>query len=149
MIVQDSRQNPGSVHVDKNHIFLELDTIRELFIAPDFDPFSEKETEYMGQSARERVIRQLRPGWTLRARHWQLTIRLPPDQITPGLADQITGAIYRFCRTKIDDNTIHLRNVRWKGIRKLPFGFTFLAICISLGSLRYYRRYSDMAGNYP
>ena len=44
------------------------------------------------------------------------------------------GAIHRFCRTKIEDNTTQLRNVRWNGIRQLPLSFVFLAICISLGS---------------
>ena len=116
MILQDSRQNPGSVHGDKNHIFLELDTIRELFTARDFDPFSEKETEYVVQSAIERVIGSSDLGEPSAPGHWQLTIWLPPDQITPRLADQIEGAIYRFCRTKIEDNAIHLRNVRLKGI---------------------------------
>jgi len=135
MILQDTRQDPRSTRFDKDQIFLELDNIRELFIAPDFDPFSEKETEYMGQSALDRVIRHLRPGWEIRARHWRLTLWLPPDQITPGLPDQVKGAICRYCRTKIEDNTIQLRNVRWKGIRKLPLSFTFLAICIGLGSL--------------
>ncbi|MCK9593405.1 MAG: hypothetical protein M0Q91_15475 [Methanoregula sp.] len=45
---QDTLKDPGSVQIDKNHISLDLDNIRELFIVPDFDPFSVKETEYWG-----------------------------------------------------------------------------------------------------
>lgn len=119
---------------DKNHVTLELDTIRELLIAPDFDPFSEKETEYMGQSAVERLMKQLKPGWTLRKRKFRLTILLPRDQITPGIQEQVTGAIHRYCARKLSDNAIQLRNIHWQGLRQLPFSFAFLAVCLGLAT---------------
>ena len=43
----DPGKNPETVR-DRNHIVIKLDTIRDLLVAPDVDPFSEKETEYMG-----------------------------------------------------------------------------------------------------
>ena len=135
MILHESRQDPGSSGIDKNDIVLELDDIHELFIAPEVDPFSERVMEYMGHSALERMIRNLSPGWTLRAPHWRLILRLPAGQITPELPDQVKKAICRFCRTKLNDNRIQLKNIRWNGIRKLPTSFLFLAICIGLGSL--------------
>lgn len=103
-------------------------------IAPDFDPFSERETEFMGQSALTRLIKQLKPGWVRHHRDLHLTILLPPDQITPGLADQVKGAIQRFCQVKIEDNMMTLKNIRWRGIRALPFSFAFLAVCIAIGT---------------
>jgi hypothetical protein len=134
--MMDDTTRIGSVSsVDQDQIVLELDNIRELFIAPEFDPFSEKETEYMGHSAITRIIRQLGPGWTFQARHMRLVIRLPPDQITPGTLDQVRNAIRRFCGTKMDDNKILIRQIHWNGFRKLPFGFGFLAVCLSLGAL--------------
>lgn len=120
---------------DQNTIVIKLDTIRDLLIAPEFDPFSEKETAYMGQSALERVIKRLKPGWTRHTPDVRLTILLPPDQIIPGLQDQVTKAIRRFSRTRIEDNTIQLRTIRWDGIRQIPFAFVFLAVCIGLGTL--------------
>ena len=59
----DPGKDPAS-GTDSNHIVIELDTIRDLLIAPEFDPFSEKETVYMGQSALGRAIKRLKPGWT-------------------------------------------------------------------------------------
>lgn len=53
MEIQDSLQGRKRSGTDKNDIVLELDNIRELFIAPEVDPFSEKMTEYMGHSALE------------------------------------------------------------------------------------------------
>lgn len=135
MIAKDLQKETGSTRIEQDTIFVELDNIRDLFIAPDPDPFSENETKFMGQSALERIITQLSPGWILRARYWQMIIRLPRDQITPGLSEQVNRAILRSCRKKIEDNRIQLGNVRWNGIRKLPFCFLFLATCIGLGSL--------------
>jgi len=60
MIIQDP--NPIITKSDENHIILKLNNIRELLIAPDFDPFSKKETEFMGQSAISRLILRLKPG---------------------------------------------------------------------------------------
>jgi hypothetical protein len=117
------------------HIVMKLDSVRELLIAPEFDPFSDKETEFMGQSAMERLIRQLKPGWSLHTRNVRLTIMLPADQITPETQSQIRGSFERFCRKKIEENTIQLRNIRWSGIRQIPFSFVFLAVCIGLGTL--------------
>ncbi len=130
----DPGKNPDTVR-DRNHIVIELDTIRDLLVAPDVDPFSEKETEYMGQSALERAIKRLKPGWTLRSRGLRLTILLPPDQVTPGLQDRLQKAIRRFCETKIEDNMIQLRTIRWNGIRGLPFAFAFLAVCVGIGTV--------------
>jgi hypothetical protein len=130
----DPGKDPAS-GTDSNHIVIELDTIRDLLIAPEFDPFSEKETVYMGQSALGRAIKRLKPGWTRRTRDVRLTILLPPDQITPGLQDQVQKAIWRFCRTKIEDNTVQLHTIRWNGIRGLPFSFMFLAVCVGIGTV--------------
>lgn len=117
MILQDTQKEPGGIHLDRDRISLDLDNICELFIAPDFDPLSKKETEYMGQAAMNRIINQLEPGWSRHARNLRLTIRLPPDQITPGLPDQVKEAVFRFCWTKIYDNDVRIRNLHWNGLR--------------------------------
>jgi hypothetical protein len=88
----------------------------------------------MGQSAFSRVVRQLKPGWTLHARDLRMTILLPDDQITPGLEEQVKVAVHRACRMKTEDNMTLLRTIRWNGIRQLPFSFAFLAVCVGLGT---------------
>jgi hypothetical protein len=119
---------------DPNHIVIRLNNVRELMVAPEFDPFSERETEFMGESAITRLIKQLKPGWTRHQRDMHLTILLPRDQITPGIAEVVKGAIQRYCRVKTEDNMITLKNIRWKGIRALPFSFIFLGACIAVGT---------------
>lgn len=130
----EEHQDQMITQPDPNHIVIRLDTIRELMIAPEFNPFSERETEFMGESAITRLIKHLKPGWTKHQRDLHMTILLPPDQITPGLADQMKGAIQRFCKAKTEDNMMTLKNIRWKGIRALPFSFAFLAVCIAIGT---------------
>jgi hypothetical protein len=47
----------------------------------------------MGGAAITRLIKHLKPGWTRHQKDLHLTILLPPDQITPGLTDQVKGTI--------------------------------------------------------
>ncbi len=133
MAEEDGRmvsRRPGT-----DEIVIRLRNIRELLVAPEFDPFSEYETEYMGKSAISRLITQLKPGWSRDAGTVHLVIMLPGDQITADLTGQVSTAIRRFCQTKMEDNRMLLKNIRWNGIRQIPFGFAFLAGCIFLGTL--------------
>lgn len=120
---------------DDNNIVLELSDIRHLIAPPDFNPFSESMEEFLGESSITRIIRRLEPGWKLRRKKMHLTIKLPPDQLKPGLKQDVDTAVERFCHEKIEDNKMKLRNLRWGGLRALPFAFLFLAICLSLGGL--------------
>ena len=118
---------------ENSEIVLELSDIRNLFVPPDFDPFSKNEEEFMGESAIGRIIKRLEPGWTRRRKKLHLTIKLPPDQIKPGLKEDVDAAIKRYCHARIKDNKIKLANLHWVGLRAIPFSFLFLAVCLSLG----------------
>lgn len=89
----------------------------------------------MGEPALVRIIKHLEPGWMRRQKKMHLTIKLPPDQIKPGLKEDVDAAVKRFCREKIEDNKMKLRNLRWNGIRAIPFSILFLGICLGLGRL--------------
>ncbi len=98
----------------KQDIVLKLNTIDELFNAPDVNPFSENEIDVLGEAALMHAARQM---LARRIRHWheaRLVIQLPPDQITPDLQAQTHAAVQRFCTAKIADNrlTIRLSRVR-------------------------------------
>jgi hypothetical protein len=98
----------------KQDVVLKLNTIGELFNAPDVDPFSENEIDVLGEAALPHAVRQM---LARRIRHWheaRLVIQLPPDQITPDLQAQTRAAVRRFCAAKIEDNrlTIRLSRVR-------------------------------------
>ena len=98
----------------KLDVVLKLNTIGELFNAPDVDPFSEDAIDVLGEAALPHAARQM---LARRIRHWheaRLVIQLPPEQITPDLQAQTRAAVQRFCTAKIADNrlTIRLSRVR-------------------------------------
>ena len=98
----------------KQDVVLKLNTIEELFNAPDVNPFSENDIDVLGEAALPHAVRQM---LARRIRHWHeacLVIQLPPDQITPDLQTQTKDAVRRFCTARIEDNrlTIRLSRVR-------------------------------------
>jgi hypothetical protein len=95
-------------------VVLKLNTIDELFTAPDVNPFSDNELDVLGEAALMHAVRRM---LARRIRHWheaRLIIQLPPEQITPDLQVQTQAAVRRFCTAKIEDNrlTIRLSRVR-------------------------------------
>lgn len=95
-------------------VVLKLNSIEDLFNAPDTDPFSENEIDVLGEAALPHAVRQM---LARRIRHWhdaRLVIQLPPDQLTPDLQARTQAAVRRFCTAKIEANrlTIHLSRVR-------------------------------------
>jgi hypothetical protein len=95
-------------------VVLRLNTIGELFNAPDPNPFSDNAIDVLGEAALVRASRQM---LARRIRHWhaaRLVIQLPPDQITPDLQVQTQAAVRRYCTAKIEDNrlTIRLSRIR-------------------------------------
>jgi hypothetical protein len=98
----------------KQDVVLKLNTIGELFNAPDVDPFSENAIDVLGEAALPHAVRQM---LARRIRNWheaRLVIQLPPDQITPDLQSRTQAAVRRFCTAKIEENrlTIRLSRVR-------------------------------------
>ncbi len=93
---------------------LKLNTIDELFNAPDVNPFAENEVDVLGEAALIHAVRQM---LARRMRHWQdarLIVQLPSDQLTPDLQTRTQAAVRRYCAAKIEDNRIliHLSRVR-------------------------------------
>jgi hypothetical protein len=116
-------------------ITVRLDDIAHLFVAPDFDPFSEQEAELLGQPALTYVLRQLGPAKVRQGDSLRLTVQLPPDKITPDLKARATQAVQRFCAVRIADNEAQLRILRWNGWRSLPAAIIALGICLALSYL--------------
>jgi hypothetical protein len=116
-------------------ISVKLDDIAHLFVAPEFDPFSDQEAELLGQPALLYVLRQLGPA-TVRKKHpLQLTVQLPPDKLTPDLKARTEQALRRYCAARIADNEAQLRTLRWNGWRSLPSAIVALGICLALSYL--------------
>lgn len=113
-------------------ITLKLDNIAHLFIAPEFDPFSDQEAELLGQPALTYVLRQLGPAKVRAGQPICLMLQLPSDKVTPDLKTRAEDALHRFCAARIADNEAQLRVLRWNGWRSLPPAIIALGICLSL-----------------
>ena len=114
---------------------MKLDDISHLFVAPEFDPFSDQEAELLGQPALEYVLRQLGPATVRKQQPLRLTVQLPPDKLTPDLKTRADQALTRFCTAHIADREAQLRVLRWNGWHSLPPAIIALAVCLILTAL--------------
>jgi hypothetical protein len=97
-------------------IRIRLDTIDQLFNAPDINPFSDEEVDVLGEPALLRAVRRLQAH---RIRDWdqvKLILELPPDQITPHLETRTQEALSRYCAAKIEDNRLQIRLSRVRSL---------------------------------
>lgn len=101
------------------HVVLDLNQIGELFNAPDLNPFSSHEVEILGESGLDRLQKRLVVHWPARPGPVRLTLKIPPDQITPDLAQQTALAIQRYSTEKIEDNRRMRRHAVHTSLRLL------------------------------
>jgi len=115
-------------------ISLSLDSVEHLFVAPQFNPFAEKEVELLGQSGLARVLKKMEPGSLRHGVKVRLTVLLPPTQITPDLPERVNKALLRYCQAQIEDNHLRIKRTIWIGLRGFPFGLLFLGVCMGLSA---------------
>ena len=118
--------------VTTKNITLKLNDIAHLFVAPEFDPFSDQEADLLGQPALVLVLRQLGPRTVNDGQSLCLTLQLPPDKVTPDLKARAEQALRRYCAARIADNEAQLRVLRWNGWRSLPSAIIALGLYIAL-----------------
>jgi hypothetical protein len=114
---------------------VKLDDITHLFVAPEFDPFSDQEAELLGQPALNYVLRQLGPARVKEGGPIHLIVQLPPEKVTPDLKARTTRALQRFCAVRIADDETQSRMLRWNSWRSLPSAIAALAACLILSYL--------------
>jgi len=83
----------------------------QLFDAPAINPFSENELEILGMSGLAYITRQLQ-AHRRALKSARLLVRLPPDQVAPGLDRRLADAVRRYCRAKIADNAVEIHLIR-------------------------------------
>lgn len=118
-----------------NDILIRLDTIDQLFNAPDLNPFSEEEIDVLGEPAMMRAVRRLQAR---RVRNWEgvkLILELPADQITPGLEAQTEQAIRRYSDAKIEDNKLTIRLSRIRSLIGLAMVTAISVVVIGIAYL--------------
>lgn len=95
----------------ESNVILSLSRIDELFNAPAANPFSTREVEILGEAGLDLVQKQVMRQWPRRPASLCLTIQLPADQVTPGLAQQTREAVDRYCADRIDSNRLQRKQV--------------------------------------
>ena len=116
-------------------VTIKLDDVAHLFVAPEFDPFSDQDAELLGQPAFLYLLRKLGPDHLKQGPPLSLTVQLPPDKVTTGLKARVEQALRRYCEVRIADDQAQLRIMRSNGLRSLPSAIIALGICLSLSYL--------------
>jgi hypothetical protein len=102
-----------------------------LFDAPAINPFSENELEILGMSGLAYITRQLQ-AHRRDLKHARLLVRMPPDQITPGLDRRLTDAVHRYCRAKIEDNEVEIHLIRFRSSLGLGILMVVVAAIVAI-----------------
>lgn len=95
---------------------LHLNAIRDLFIAPDGDPFDPYFTD---ESGVDEIVNQLAPK--VHKGKPRITIYLPADQITPTLEADTHAALDRYLQRRARAAHNDVRNMRHMGVRALGY----------------------------
>jgi hypothetical protein len=120
--------------ITASDIVLDIDTIDQLFNAPAINPFSDKIIDVLGESAITRLRRRLLAEPLRKWDDTRLVIRLPPDQITPGLQQQTLDAVRRYVDAKIEDNRLSIHLSRTLGLIALLIVSLILIVVLGLTS---------------
>jgi hypothetical protein len=105
-------------------LVLRVDSVDQIFNAPDANPFSANEVDVLGQAALDRLIVRLQ-AYPLR--HWEdvkLVVALPADQVTPDLQPRLAEALRRYCTARIEDNRLQIR------LSRLQHSFGMVAVIV-------------------
>jgi hypothetical protein len=102
-----------------------------LFDAPAINPFSENELEILGMSGLAYITRQLQ-AHRRDLKHARLLVRMPPDQITPGLDRRLADAVHRYCRAKIEDNEVEIHLIRFRSSLGLGILMVVVAAIVAI-----------------
>lgn len=115
-------------------IVIQVDTIDQLFNAPELNPFSKKSIDVLGESALTRITRLLLARSVRKSDNARMVIQMPPDQMTPGLQARTTEAIHRYADAKIEDNLLSVRLSRRIGLIELLIACGLAVAALALTS---------------
>jgi hypothetical protein len=100
-------------------IVVQLNSIEELFIAPATNPFSTHAVDILGEAGVDVAQKRVAQHWPRLPRAIHLTVQLPPDQISPDLAQQTHLALQRYVGNKIADNRLQRELAVRRSLRQL------------------------------
>jgi len=115
----------------------------QLFDAPAIDPFSENRLEILGMSGLAYITRQLQ-AHRHDLKHARLLVRMPADQITPGLDRRLADAVHRYCRAKIEDNKVEIHLIRFRSAIGLGSLMVIVAVIVAVAYFLYIGPLADI-----
>jgi hypothetical protein len=110
-----------------------LDDIRELFVAPDIDPFSERYGDHSRTPIVEFIANELYANLSLTSVH--ATIILPPDQLAPDLEQRACAAIRRYCHARLIEKDQDIRAARVRIRRSFVIAIVALFVFNALAAV--------------
>lgn len=85
---------------------LELNTLGELFDAPDLDPFKPRVMDALGIAGIEHVQKSVQHTWPRKPSFERIVLKLPADQITPDAEAKAQTAIQRYCDAQLEKSQL-------------------------------------------
>jgi hypothetical protein len=127
----------STIPAPNTQLVLQLRRIDELFNAPDVDPFSSREIDVLGEAGFDVLWKRMVRRWPRRPDLQRVIVQLPPDQLTPSLAESARAALLRYCAAKIEENRQRRRFITRKALRLLAYGALVLLFALALTYLFY------------
>jgi hypothetical protein len=118
-------------------LVLQLRHIDELFNAPEADPFSSRAIDVLGEAGFDVLWKRMVKHWPQRSELQRVIVQLPPDQLTPALAESARAAVRRYCAAKIEDNRRQRRFITRKALQMLGLSVLVLLFALALMFLFY------------
>jgi hypothetical protein len=119
-------------HSPDTQLVLQLQRVDELFNAPDADPFSSRAIDVLGEAGFDVVWKWMVRRWPQRPDLQRVIVQLPPDQLTPDLAETTRTAVQRYCAAKIEDNRQQRRFITRKALQLLGYAALIALFALAL-----------------
>lgn len=113
-------------------LLLPLQRLDELFNAPDANPFSSREVDILGEAGFDLVWKRMVRRWPQRSDLQRVIVQLPPDQLTPALAENVRVAWQRYCAAKIETNREQRSLTTRKALRLWGYAGLILLFALAL-----------------
>ena len=113
------------------HLRMRLRCIEDFFTAPDIDPFSDWYDIYSGRSGVEYVLGELSdtPG----AEDVRITIGVPRECLSDGLALRLEQAIDKYCAARLRDVEETWAAERYRNLWMLAFALVMVTTLVVIG----------------
>lgn len=113
------------------HLQMRLRCIEDFFTTPDIDPFSDWYGIYSGRSGVEYVLGELSD--TPRAEDVRITIRVPRECLSDGLALRLEQAIDKYCAARLRDVEETWAAERYRNLWMLAFAVVMVTTLVVIG----------------